>query len=282
MTEQALLSRQQSNTEKDALFPTSPANPELTTDDVIFPSEDRAPSAPEDEETPSYDDLVKNGLLSAEKTFEVALGFKVKNELVAQFFDKEFIDKESLTTGEIDLRRVSILIQAEIEREVANNFENAQYLENSAIPKANIRLANVRTSEGPEVSKKFEKDIERLYARVEISTGIAERLESKLTELHNSDSKIELAETYVRRLKNQARNEAIAILVGQSEELSKRQEVIQERISVLKGELLEDQPEQTVVEPQQETIAQETIIHQLTEKAKSLAHSLTNKKKVAQ
>lgn len=281
MTEQALLSRQQSNPEQAALFPSVTDKPELTTDDVIFPSEDKAPNLIETKET-SYEDLVKNGLSSAVKSFEVGLGFKVKSELVAQFFDKEFIDKESLTTGEIDLERVSTLIQTEMEREVANNFENAQFLENQKIPQANIRLDTVRASEGPEVIKKFEKDIERLYARVEISTSIAEKLETELTELHNSDGEFELAEAYVNRLKDQAREEAIAILIGQNNDLLKRQEAIQERINILKGEQIEAQPEPAFIEPQQEMVAQETLIHQLTEKAKSLAHSLTNKRKIAQ
>ncbi len=212
MTENSTLTRQQTNVEQQALFPTA-QEPELTTDDVVIRGVDSIETPDTLENKPDFDTLFESIKAEYKVEFEDALDSKVERELVAQIF-RSYKNKD-VPNGYVNLNEMRIVIAQEISSSLERHLIQAQVIDNDWIPSARLR---------PHWTPKYDKptdflvkDIPMLEAREEAHLSMVEYL--NVLQPIDKEEGFALTDAYVSRFIEEARHEVVAILVQQQEEL---------------------------------------------------------------
>lgn len=221
MTEQ--FTNTQALAERDVL-----SVPRPTTDEVIILGEDtyETPAEAQANATEADTPTAENqAYLSTVQELDSWLVMKVKNELVAQVF------KGGIEDGAVNISNVASMLQKEIMLEKDKHFQAAIYLENDVIPHAGLRLQANLVSSAPYTY--WKNDITNLWNRVEVHQQMVSYVE-KLEQTGN-DWAYDLSENYIIRTRNEAREEALSILLQQKEELELRKKADDDRIAKLEG-----------------------------------------------
>lgn len=261
MTEQ--LSNTQTLVERDALHPTQP-----TTDEIIIRGEDAYPTRTEGIVTSmevSPESIEDKGFKAATDELDGWLLFKVKKELVDQVF------KNGTEHSAVNIESVASVIKLEVAAEKEKHFQDAQLLENSTIPKATQRTEPNFMTNHP--YNYWQKDVDNLWSRVEVHMQMVSYIDA--FEQTGEDWLYDLSESYIKRARTTARDEAITILLEQKEALEAHQKIDSARISELEDSIelltIERTDAKIQIEDRDLQLHEYEMIDHLTENAKQLA-----------
>lgn len=215
MTETA--TQTQTLSERAAVYPT---DSDPTTEDVVIQSENFI-ATPETKES-RYDEQVKSHFTQSYNEYTVWLDRKVKNELLDQIFSPH-----PGSEGAINLASVWNVIHDVATEELNNNFQTATYLENEVVPVAETRTDTVFG----DASYYIKSDVEALWVRIDAHLAMVEALSA--TQPVGEAAQLEVAETMIRRLLSEARDEAIVILKEQKLQLEAKKREADKKIAGL-------------------------------------------------
>ncbi len=286
MTELTLA--KQPHVEQGAVFrpdatPVPTPKPPLTTEDIIIPSENSytvpidtsvetkgTTYASAEDLDKQHEKRVETQLLSLVREYQAWLDTKVRNEIATHI-----IAPAKGMEGAVNIAKVAAVIQKEMETVRDTNFRDAQYLENTAIPQALVRKETVHGKP----STYTIKDEELLWTRVEAHQQFSALVASEMPD--TEDGYWEIAETYIARLFDEARQTALDILKEQKQLLEIRKSdagkqiaSLESTIETLSGELAEARHEVEGRDMQlldSELDAHVAKVADLTQRAKDLA-----------
>lgn len=248
---------EQNRIEASALFPKEPR-----TSEVILIGEDAAEMQAA-ARVDDYETQVLEGVVAQTHELEAWLKMKVRNELIGQIVHP--------SEAGINISNVAAIVQAEMLAEEASHYENSHRLQNVEIPLAQMREAPVTTSAYP--FNYWQKDVDNLYVRVGVSDQMVENFDTVKTS--GEDWAYDLAEELIDILHDEAKDEAIAILRQQKEDLERekreadaRSAELEARIHLLERDLDDSKRE---IDDRDIALFDREMTDHLTEEAKELA-----------
>jgi hypothetical protein len=212
--------------ERDALYPSQP-KPDTLTNDQIVPSENSTGlESFVQQSDKTAEELIVDGISLELSQFEAWLGYRVKNEVLRQIFDKE------IPEGEIDITAVASIVKNEVETERDRRFQSSMELENDTIPTAALR--QLPDEKSP--TSYWRKDVANLEVRSGIDSGLSSLLDTIADT--GEDGLRDLSEVLIAEVHNEARDEAIRILVQQERDLRQQHDRDQEQIQSLREKVV--------------------------------------------